>query len=80
MRITSLETFVHCPNRNWTFVKLQTDVGIHGWGESTLLGHELAVEACIKHLETYLIGRDPRLIELHFSTMLRNSSDHPSLP
>ncbi|MFC2008963.1 mandelate racemase/muconate lactonizing enzyme family protein [Chloroflexota bacterium] len=79
MHITSLETFVHCPNRNWTFVKLQTDEGIYGWGETTILGHEQTVEACIKDLGAYLIGRDPRLIEMHFSTMLRNSWFRPSI-
>jgi len=79
MRITSLETFIHCPNRSWTFVKLQTDEGIYGWGETTLLGHELTVEACIKNFGNYLIGRDPRLIELHFSTMQRNAWFRPSI-
>jgi len=79
MRITSLETFVYSPNRNWLFVKLETDEGIYGWGETTLLGQELTVETCVKDLGAYLIGRDPRLIELHFSTMLRNSWFRPSI-
>ena len=79
MRIASMETFVYSPNRNWVFVKLQTDEGIYGWGESTLLGQGLTVEACIKDLADYLIGRDPRLIELHSSTMLRNSWFRPSI-
>ena len=47
MRITSLETFVYSPNRNWLFVKLETDEGIYGWGETTLLGQELTVESCV---------------------------------
>ena len=52
MRIASMETFVYSPNRNWVFVKLQTDEGIYGWGESTLLGQGLTVEACIKTWRT----------------------------
>ncbi len=33
MRITSVDTFVMgVPGRNWIFVKIGTQEGIHGWG------------------------------------------------
>jgi galactonate dehydratase len=79
MRVTKVKTFVYCPNRNWVFVKLETDEGITGWGETTIIGQEQSVEACIRDLAVYLVGRDPRHIELHWTTMLRNSWFRPSL-
>jgi galactonate dehydratase len=37
MRLTELETFiVGNPWKNWVFIKLRTDAGIHGVGEATV--------------------------------------------
>jgi galactonate dehydratase len=70
MRITSTETFFCWGGRtNWTFVKVNTDEGIHGWGEGTLEGKEKAVEAAIHELDRYLIGQDPFQIERHNAYM-----------
>ena len=39
MRITSIETYaVGAGWKNWLFVKVNTDAGIHGVGEGTLNG------------------------------------------
>ena len=35
MKVTNVRTFLVCPGRgkNWLFVKVETDEGVHGWGE-----------------------------------------------
>ena len=44
--------------RNLCLVKVETDEGIHGWGESGLSSRELAVVGAVKHFREFLIGRD----------------------
>lgn len=64
MKITGIKTFIcHSYRTNWVFVKVLTDAGIYGVGESTLEMRELTVEAAIKELERYIVGRDPHDIE-----------------
>jgi galactonate dehydratase len=70
VRISGIETFYCWGGRvNWTFVKVTTDEGLHGWGEATLEGKEMAVVAAIRELERYLIGQDPFQIERHWHYM-----------
>lgn len=65
MKITKLKTYIcNCFRTNWVFVKVETDSGIHGWGEATLEYREPTVAAAIHDLESWLIGRDPQNIEL----------------
>jgi galactonate dehydratase len=45
--------------RNQLLVKVETDEGIHGWGEAGLSSRELAVEGAVRHYREFLIGRDP---------------------
>lgn len=45
------------------FVKVETDSGIHGCGESTLEFKGKAVSGAIHELERYLVGKDPHNIE-----------------
>jgi galactonate dehydratase len=46
-------------HRNQLLVKIETNQGIYGWGESGLSGRELAVAGAIDHLREFLLGRDP---------------------
>jgi galactonate dehydratase len=46
-------------HRNQLLVKIETNQGIYGWGESGLSGRELAVVGAIDHLREFLLGRDP---------------------
>lgn len=58
MIITEVETFVVAvaPGINWTFLRLRTDAGLHGWGECTLEGKDLSVLAAVEELSRSLIG------------------------
>ena len=60
MKITDIKTFpVWVGTRNQMLVKVETDEGIYGWGESGLSSRELAVEGAVKHYREWLVGRDP---------------------
>lgn len=60
MKITDIKTFpIWVGLRNQLLIKVETDEGIYGWGESGLSGRELAVVGAIKHYREFLIGRDP---------------------
>ncbi|TPI71449.1 galactonate dehydratase [Mesorhizobium sp. B3-1-3] len=69
MKITALTTYIVPPR--WLFLKIETDAGISGWGEPVVEGKALTVEAAVKELADYLIGKDPRLIEDHWTVMYR---------
>ncbi len=75
MKITGVKTFqMRGIERNWTFVKVETDEGLYGWGEGTLEHYELSVEQAIKDLaRRYLVGQDPTLIERHWYVMYRHN-------
>lgn len=63
MRITDIETYaVGAGWKNWLFVKVNTDKGIHGIGEGTLNGFIRTTEAGVRELEHLVIGEDPRRV------------------
>ena len=73
MKISDIKTFImQGGNRDWVFCKVETDEGVHGWGEGTLERHEEAVESGIKTLALNLIGRDPTEIEKNWQIMYRH--------
>lgn len=53
-------------------VKVETDEGIFGLGESGLSGRELAVVGAINHYREFLIGSDPRKIGALWQEMYRS--------
>jgi mannonate dehydratase len=64
LRITDAKVVVCCPGRNFVTLKITTDDGIHGLGDATLNGRELAVASYLNdHVLPLLIGRDPCRIE-----------------
>jgi galactonate dehydratase len=64
VKITGLRTLVvNAQMRNWVFVRVDTDQGLHGWGEATLEWKTRAVVGAVQDLEPLVIGRDPRDIE-----------------
>ncbi len=82
MKITDVRAYVvdsagpawgAAPDREWTFVRVDTDEGITGWGESTnypgrgsfLTGH------AVKAMKEALVGEDPSDIERLWHKMYR---------
>ena len=64
MKITSAKIIVTCPGRNFVTLKVATDEDLHGLGDATLNGRELAVASYLQeHVIPCLIGRDPRQSE-----------------
>ena len=58
--------------RNQLIVKVETDEGIYGWGESGLSGREKAVVGAIEHYREFLIGRDAFAIGALWQEMYRS--------
>lgn len=69
MKITALTTFLVPPR--WLFVRVDTDEGISGWGEPVVEGRAHTVAAAVDELSDYLVGKDPRHIEDHWSVLYR---------
>ena len=64
MKIKEIKVVVTCPGRNFVTVKIVTDDDLHGVGDATVNGRELAVAAYLKeHVVPCLIGRDASKIE-----------------
>ncbi|KAH9941879.1 enolase C-terminal domain-like protein [Epithele typhae] len=59
--IVKIETF-RVPPR-WLFVRVETSLGIVGWGESTLEGHTEAVEGACADLASRFVGWDAERIQ-----------------
>ena len=60
MKITEVIAYpVWVGNRNQCLVKVETDEGIYGWGESGMSYRELAVAGAVQHYREILLGRDP---------------------
>ncbi|MGP9504308.1 galactonate dehydratase [Specibacter sp. AOP5-B1-6] len=70
MKIKSITTYAVPPR--WLFVKVETDTGVVGWGEPVLEGRAATVAAAVDELADYLIGKDPRRIEDHWTVMYRS--------
>ena len=59
MKITAIKPYpAWIGRRNQLLVKVETDQGIYGWGESGLSGREKAVVGAIEHYREFLIGRN----------------------
>jgi galactonate dehydratase len=58
--------------RNQLIIKIETDAGIHGWGESGLSGRELAVAGALQHYREILVGQDPMNIGYLWQLLYRS--------
>ena len=60
MKITDVKVYTMDSFRmNWNFVKIETDEGLHGWGEASLGTNEMSLEGMIKDLKRLVVGRNP---------------------
>jgi galactonate dehydratase len=71
MKITAVKSFLIKAKLPYLFVKVETDEGIHGIGESGLVYSQEAVEAAIRHLQFLLVGQDPFRTEFLWQQMHR---------
>lgn len=81
MKITAIKTIhVHVnPVRgNWTFVRVETDAGVSGLGESSNVRAPLLVQAAVKRIEPLLVGSDPLNVEAFLQTCSR--PEHLGVP
>lgn len=71
MKIAKIEQFF--PRPRMRLVKIVTDDGIVGWGETTLEGKPRSTMAAVEELAEYLIGKDPLRIEHHWQHIYRSA-------
>jgi galactonate dehydratase len=69
LKITDVQCFVVNAGRNYLYVKVSTDQGIHGWGEAYSAGPDEATAATVRDFKEWLVGKDPRNIEYLWATM-----------
>jgi galactonate dehydratase len=71
MKIVSVEQFY--PSKRMRLVKISTDNGLVGWGETTLEGKPKSTWAAVEELADYFIGKDPLRIEHHWQHVYRSA-------
>jgi galactonate dehydratase len=65
MKIARIETYLFDPGtaKNLLFCRVETESGIHGWGEAYVTpGKEKVIEHLLQTLAKYMIGRDAHTI------------------
>lgn len=73
MKITAIRPFpAWVGTRNQLLVKVETDEGVYGWGESGLSGREKAVIGALEHYAQFAVGRDPMKIGALWQEMYRS--------
>lgn len=73
MRITNCTThLVEGIKYNWTLLKVETDAGIHGWGEATNWPGSPLVEAACQHAGQCIVGLDARQIDFIWTKLYRD--------
>ena len=73
MKITAIKPYpTWVGHRNQLIVKVETDEGVFGWGESGLSGREKAVVGAIEHYREWLIGKDPMQIGALWQELYRS--------
>ena len=74
MKITDVKTYVTNPgSRNFVYVKILTDEGVHGIGEAYSIGPDLATVKTIEYFKDWLIGEDPTRVEYLWAKMYNYS-------
>jgi galactonate dehydratase len=70
LKIESVESILA---GRWHFVRITTDTGLYGVGESGIWGYPEASERIVDVWSRYLVGQDPLRIEHHWQYLYRNS-------
>ena len=74
MKIAKVEA-LHCDGgwRPWTFVRIETDDGLVGWGECSDNRSPYGIAGAVRDMADLLIGQDPRPVERLYWDMLRRT-------
>jgi len=73
MKIKKCRTFlVEGIKYNWTLFKIETDTGIHGWGEATNWPGSPLIEAACRHIGEFIVGQDARRIDFLWTKVYRD--------
>jgi len=73
LKITGVKTYlVEGIKYNWTLLKIETDAGIHGWGEATNWPGSPLIEAACKHVGNFITGMDARKIDFIWTKLYRD--------
>jgi galactonate dehydratase len=71
MKIARIEQFF--PRKRTRLVRITTDTGLVGWGETTLEGKPKSTCAAVEEIADYLVGKDPLRIEHHWQQVYRSA-------
>jgi galactonate dehydratase len=71
VKIDRIEQFFPC--HRVRLVKVSTDSGLVGWGETTLEGRPQSARAAVDEIAAYLIGKDPLRIGHHWQHIYRSA-------
>ncbi|MDQ1278927.1 MAG: galactonate dehydratase [Thermoproteota archaeon] len=71
MKITGIETFL--VTERWLFVRIDTDEGISGVGESGFWGYPRGTLGVLDTVEKYIIGKNPLQMEHYWQYIYRNN-------
>jgi L-alanine-DL-glutamate epimerase-like enolase superfamily enzyme len=78
MKITNVEAMICDAGwRPWTFVKIQTDTGLTGYGECSDNRTPHAIAGCVEDLKSLLLGQDPRPVERLYWDLYRATRQSP---
>ena len=83
MKISDVTTYlVGNPWKNWLFVRVDTDDGVHGVGEGTVNGFSATVQAAIHELRDASAPREfwPKWAELQRNCNARRANPGPVPP
>jgi len=74
MRIRNVRTdLVNLDRVNALYVRIETDTGLVGLGETVLKRRDLSIKTNVQEMAASLIGKDPLPIEDHFEKLYRDS-------
>jgi galactonate dehydratase len=71
MKIVKIEQYF--PRPRTRLVKVTTDQGLVGWGETTLEAKPKSTTAAVEEMADYLVGKDPLRIEHHWQFIYRSA-------
>lgn len=76
MKITRIETYpVSAGWKNWLFVKVCTDSGVHGISEATVNGFTATTETAVHELAHFVVGKDPQQVNAIANAIITTIAD-----